>query len=81
MTELVTPEPTTNVVDDPKRPWKAVVAILIPVAVAVVQAIAAAYTDEQWDVNDTIVVVLALLGALGVYLVPNPKAVADRAHY
>lgn len=75
MTELLTPEPTTVVVDDPKRPYKAIVAVAIPVAVAAVQAIAAAYTDEQWDFNDTLVVILAVLGALGVYLVPNPKAV------
>jgi hypothetical protein len=75
--QLTTPAAVTTVEADPKRPWKAAVAIAIPVAIAVAQAIASAYTDEQWDVNDTIVVVLALLGALGVYLVPNPIVKAE----
>lgn len=75
MTELVTPEPTTVVVDDPKRPWKALVAVLIPIAITVVQLVQSGLNDGAWTSEDTFVVVLAVLGAVGVYLAPNPKVV------
>ena len=74
-TDLITPESTTTVVDDPKRPWKALVAILIPVAITVVQLVQSGLNDGAWTSEDTFVVVLAVLGAAGVYLAPNPKVV------
>lgn len=67
------PVNTTAVVDDPKRPWKAYVALLIPVAITVVQLVQSSLNDGAWTSEDTFTVILAVLGAVGVYLVPNPK--------
>ena len=72
-TTLVTPQPTTEVADDPKKPWKAIVALLIPVAITVVQLVQSALNDGAWTSEDTFNVILAVLGAVAVYLVPNPK--------
>ena len=79
MTDLVTPEPTTTVVDDPKKPWKAVVAAVIAVALIAVPVVQTAFSDGVWSVQDTFTVILAVLGAVGVYFVPNPKVV-DRGN-
>ena len=67
-----TPAPA-DVIDDPKRPWKAIVAVVLAVAIVAVQAIQTALNDQVWNTEDTMVVILAVLGALSVYLVPNPK--------
>lgn len=66
-----------SIVDDPKRPWKAIVALLIPVAITVVQLVQSALNDGTWTNEDTFTVVLAALGAVGVYFVPNPKTFAN----
>lgn len=76
MTELITPAPTTVVEDDPRKPWKAIVALLIPVAITVVQLVQSNFNDGAWTSEDTFNVILAVLGALAVYLVPNPKVTA-----
>lgn len=71
-TTLTTPADTTTVANDPKRPVKAVVALAIPIALAGLQAALNAYADAAWDLNDTLTVLLALVGAAAVYLAPNP---------
>ena len=68
------PAPTA-IVDDPKRPWKAVVALAIPVAIAVLQLVQTAVNDGTWTIEDTITVLIGALGAVAVYLVPNPKVI------
>jgi hypothetical protein len=80
MTELVTPEPTTTVVDDPTKPYKAIAAVTIPIIITIIQLVQIQLGDDVWSRDDTINVILAALGAVVVYLVPNPKAVA-KAHY
>lgn len=75
-TTLPTPNQSTPVEDDPKRPWKAVVAIVLAVAITLVQVIQSQWGDGNWTREDTIVTVLAFLSALTVYLVPNPKIIS-----
>lgn len=70
----------TDVVDDPKRPWKAIIAILIPVAITIVQLVQSSLNDGSWTNEDTFNVILAVLGAVAVYFVPNPKVVDRRAN-
>jgi hypothetical protein len=53
------------------RYWKGVLAAVTAVAVTVVQAIQAQSNDGTWTKEDTIVVVLAFLGAIAVYATPN----------
>ena len=53
------------------RYWKGILAAVTAIAVTVVQAIQASSSDGAWTKEDTIVVVLAFLGALSVYAVPN----------
>jgi len=65
-------------VADPKRPWKAIVAVLIPIAITVVQLVQSSLYDGAWTNEDTFNVVLALLGALAVYFVPNPIVSDDQ---
>lgn len=65
------------IVDDPKRPWKAIVALCIPIAITVVQLLQSGLNDGSWTSEDTFTVVLAVLGAIGVYFVPNPKTFAN----
>lgn len=73
--------PGGHVVADPKRPWKAIVAILIPIAITVVQLVQSSLNDGSWTNEDTFNVVLAVLGAVAVYFVPNPIVVdTDRAN-
>lgn len=79
-TTLVTPEPTTKVADNPTKPWKAAVPIVLAALYALVEAVRIAYSDAVWDTNDTIAVVLAVITAVAVYLVPNPKVNADLAN-
>ena len=74
-TTLNTPNQTTSVVDEPTKPWKALVPVVLGVLYAVWQAVQAAYSDNEWTQQDTITVVGAAIAALLVYLVPNPKAV------
>jgi hypothetical protein len=66
----------SRVVDDPKRPWKAIVAAAIAVLIIVVQVVQSQWADGSWTREDTFVTALALLSALGVYLTPNPKVTA-----
>ena len=51
--------------------WKTVVASLIAVAIVAVQAIQEARHDGSWTTEDTLVVALAVLGAVGVYFKSN----------
>ena len=75
-TELVTPNPTTVVADDPSRPWKAVAAAVVAVLLIAIPVVQTALLDGVWDTQDTLTVILAVLGAAAVYLVPNPKVAA-----
>lgn len=61
-----------NVEADKKRPWKALVPIVIGVLYTVIEAIQVAYDDNAWDKNDTFTVVLLALSAVMAYFVPNP---------
>jgi|GraSoiStandDraft_24_1057298.scaffolds.fasta_scaffold24012_4 hypothetical protein len=74
---LTTPADVTVVTADPKRPWKAIVAVLIPIAITVVQLVQSSLNDGAWTNEDTFNVILAVLGAVGVYLVPNPIVKAE----
>jgi len=66
--------PTPNVDEaDPKKPWKALVPIVVGVLYAVVEAVQIATGDGAWDNDDTLAVIAAAITALGVYLVRNPK--------
>jgi len=76
-TTLTTPAAVTTVEADPKKPVKAVVALAIPIALAGLQAALNAYGDATWDLNDTLTVLIALVGAAAVYLAPNPIVKAD----
>jgi hypothetical protein len=60
-------------VDDPQKPLKALIPVAIGILYAVVEAARIAFGDQQWDMNDTIAVILAALTAAAVYFVPNPK--------
>ena len=65
--------PATGAVADPKRPYKAYVAVAVAVAITVTQVILELITDGQtWTTEDTIVTILAFLGAVSVYVVGNP---------
>ena len=74
MVDPIPPAPV--IVDDPKRPYKAWVAVAVAVLIAAATAAQTAFSDQSWDVADTITVILAALGALGVYFVENPKVAA-----
>lgn len=63
--------------DDPKRPYKTYAAALIAIAITVVQAIQAQSADGAWTTEDTLVTILAFLGAAAVYVTENPKVVRN----
>ena len=71
-TTLSTPAPSTTVADDPKRPYKFIVAAIISVCLVALPVVQTALGDG-WSADDTITVILAVLGAVGVYFVENPK--------
>lgn len=75
--QIPTPASVTTVQADPKKPWKAIVAILIPIAITVVQLVQSNLYDGTWTTEDTFNVVLAVLGAVAVYFVPNPIVNSD----
>jgi type IV secretory pathway VirB2 component (pilin) len=50
---------------------KGIIAALIAVLIIAVQAFQAAAGDGAVDTNDWLTIALAVLGAVGVYLVPN----------
>jgi len=79
-TTLTTPEPVTTVEADPTKPVKAIVALAIPIALAGLQAALNAYGDAAWDLNDTLTVLIAIVGAAAVYLAPNPIVKAEKAN-
>lgn len=58
---------------DPKKPWKALVPIVIGVLYAVIEAVQISLGDGSWDNDDWMAVIAAAITALGVYLVRNPK--------
>lgn len=66
-----------TIVDDPKRPWKAIVALAIPILITALQLIQTQFNDGTWTSEDTWTVVIGVLGAVGVYLTPNPKTFAN----
>lgn len=51
--------------------WKTIIATVCAVAITVVQAVQAGSTDGAWTSEDTIVTVLAFLGAVAVYAKAN----------
>ena len=65
-----------TIVDDPKRPWKAVVPLVFAVLYAAIQAGQIALGDGSWDSDDTTAVIISVLTAVGVYLKANPKTFA-----
>ncbi len=62
--------PTPEVVeDDPRFPWKAVAAAILPI-------LTWAVTDQALDLPSPVVAVLTVvIGFLGTYTVKNPKRV------
>ena len=64
----VNPTPT-EVEDDPRFPWKAVAAAIVPILTWLV-------TDQAFDLPSSVVAVLTIIiGFLGTYVTPNPKRV------
>jgi hypothetical protein len=53
------------------RYWKSIIAAVIAVLVILVQAIQAQSADGVWTGEDTIVTILVLLSAVGVYFKAN----------
>jgi hypothetical protein len=50
---------------------KAIIAVVVAVLIAGAQAAMSALGDGNWTTEDTLVVILAILGAVGVYAIPN----------
>lgn len=65
------------------RYWKAIVAAAVAVAITVVQTVLSNQADGNWTTEDTLVTVLAFLGAVGVYVTQNtttdPQVAADES--
>ena len=57
---------------DPKRPYKAIAAAVVAVLITVVQVVKTQNGDGDWSTDDTLVTILAFLGAVAVYLTRNP---------
>ena len=74
-TVLKTPATTTAVQDDPKKPYKTVVAFIISLLVVAIPIVRTLLGDG-WSLDDTLVVLLALATPVGVYFTENPKTVA-----
>ncbi len=53
------------------RYWKTIIATVTAIAITTVQAVQAAYADAVWTTEDTLVTVLAFLGAVLVYAKAN----------
>jgi hypothetical protein len=71
------PNPAPAVVDDPKRPYKAIVAVVVAVLVIGIQAALSALGDGVWTTEDTLTTIVAVLGAIAVWATPNPKIPQD----
>jgi hypothetical protein len=54
--------------------WKAIIATLTAIAITVVQAVQAGSADGKWTTEDTLVTILAFLGAIAVYAKANEPA-------
>ena len=54
--------------------WKAVIATVVAIAITTVQAVLSAQADGAWTTEDTLVTVLAFLGAVGVYAKANTSS-------
>lgn len=54
-----------------RRYWKGIIAAVVAVAITVTQAVESALHDGSWGQEDTIVVLLAFLGAVAVYFKGN----------
>jgi hypothetical protein len=77
----VNPVPAASVDEaDPKKPWKALIPVLFAALYAVAEAIQIATGDGAWDTDDTKAVVGALITAVVVYFVRNPKVGERRAN-
>jgi hypothetical protein len=50
---------------------KAIIALVVAVIIAGVQAALSLIGDGTWTIEDTLVLILAVAGTIGVYLVPN----------
>lgn len=53
---------------------KTIITVVVAVAIAALQAAITALQDGRWTLEDTLVVLVAVLGVLGVYLAPNTPA-------
>lgn len=60
------------------KPYKAIVAAVIAVAIVVIQVVMTQVADGAWTLEDTFVSVLAFLGAVGVYFKENPPTTTGR---
>lgn len=65
-----TPEPVVRAT----KPYKAIVAGVIAVAIVLTQVIMTQIADGKWTLEDTLVSILAFLGTVGVYAKENPPA-------
>lgn len=65
---------------DPKKPWKALVPVVVGILYAVIEAVQIQLGTGEWDNDDWIAVALALVSAIGVYLTRNPKVSERRAN-
>lgn len=61
------------------RYWKSILATLTAISITVVQAIQAAGADGAWTQEDTIVTILAFLGAVAVYTKANTPPAGEPA--
>lgn len=63
--------------------YKAVIAAACAIAITVVQVVISQQQDGAWTTEDTLVTLLAFLGALGVYfkanVTDNPAAHRDQS--
>ena len=51
--------------------WKSIIAAAVAAAITVLQVVITQRADEVWTTEDTLVTVLAFLGAIGVYFKAN----------
>ena len=59
--------------------WKSAIATAVAIAITVVQVVISQRADGAWTTEDTLVTVLAFLGAVGVFVKAN-TTVDPQAH-
>lgn len=61
------------------RYWKTVIATVVAILITTVQAVQTGFQDKAWTTEDTIVTILAFLGAVLVYAKANTPPPGERA--